>query len=75
MIGRGVIYVGSQVAGGRGMAPIEADFATMAQSRDVNIKGVRMVGPDIRIEFFAPVGGVPQRRPALGEETAGRGST
>jgi diaminohydroxyphosphoribosylaminopyrimidine deaminase/5-amino-6-(5-phosphoribosylamino)uracil reductase len=51
VIGRGVIYVGSQVAGGRGMAPIEGDFATMAQSMGVNIKGVAMVGPDIRIEF------------------------
>jgi diaminohydroxyphosphoribosylaminopyrimidine deaminase / 5-amino-6-(5-phosphoribosylamino)uracil reductase len=51
VISRGVIYVGAQVAGGRGMAPIEGDFATMAQSRGVNIKDVRMVGPDIRIEF------------------------
>jgi diaminohydroxyphosphoribosylaminopyrimidine deaminase / 5-amino-6-(5-phosphoribosylamino)uracil reductase len=86
VIGRGVIYVGSQVAGGRGMAPIEGDFATMAQSSDVNIKDVRMVGPDIRIEFLPPLGGVPQRPPALratspnvapllGEETAGRGRT
>jgi hypothetical protein len=33
------------------MSPIEGDFATMAQSMGVNIKGVAMVGPDIRIEF------------------------
>ena len=59
VVGRGVIYVGSQVAGGRGMAPIEGDFATMAQSRAVNIEDVRMVGPDIRIDFLPPEGGVP----------------
>lgn len=51
VVGRGVIYVGSLVAGGRGFGPIEGDFATMAQSRPVNISEVRMVGPDIRIEF------------------------
>ena len=51
VVSRGVIYVGSRMAGGRGMAPIEGDFATMAQSSGVNINDVRMVGPDIRIEF------------------------
>ena len=51
VVSRGVIYVGARMAGGRGMAPIEGDFATMAQSSAVNIKDVRMVGPDIRIEF------------------------
>ncbi len=49
VVGRGIIYVGPMVAGGRGLAPIEGDFATMAQSRHVNIRDVRMVGPDIRI--------------------------
>ena len=52
VVGQGVIYVGSQVAGGRGMAPIEGDFATMAQSRPVNIRDVHMVGADIRIDFL-----------------------
>jgi diaminohydroxyphosphoribosylaminopyrimidine deaminase/5-amino-6-(5-phosphoribosylamino)uracil reductase len=51
VVSRGVIYVGPRMAGGRGMAPIEGDFATMAQSSGVNINDVRMVGPDIRIEF------------------------
>ena len=51
VVSRGVIYVGPRMAGGRGMAPIEGDFATMAQSSAVNINDVRMVGPDIRIEF------------------------
>ena len=59
VVDRGVIYVGRQVAGGRGMAPIAGDFATMAQSRAVNINDVRMVGPDIRIEFLPLEGGVP----------------
>ena len=61
VVGRGVIYVGPQVAGGRGMAPIEGDFATMAQSRAVNIEDVHMVGPDIRIDFLPLKGGVPPK--------------
>jgi diaminohydroxyphosphoribosylaminopyrimidine deaminase/5-amino-6-(5-phosphoribosylamino)uracil reductase len=52
VVDRAVVYVGPLVAGGRGLPPIEGDFATMAQSRPVNITDVRMVGPDIRIEFF-----------------------
>jgi len=67
VVDRGVIYVGRQMAGGRGMAPIAGDFATMAQSRAVNIKDVRMVGPDIRIEFLPMEGGVPPQ--------AGRGDS
>jgi diaminohydroxyphosphoribosylaminopyrimidine deaminase/5-amino-6-(5-phosphoribosylamino)uracil reductase len=51
VVNRGVIYVGALVGGGRGLAPIEGDFATMAQSTGVSVREVRMVGPDIRIEF------------------------
>jgi len=51
IIGRGVIYVGGRVGGGQGVPPLGGDFATMAQSKTVNIRDVRMVGPDIRIEF------------------------
>jgi diaminohydroxyphosphoribosylaminopyrimidine deaminase/5-amino-6-(5-phosphoribosylamino)uracil reductase len=51
VVGRGVLYVGALMGGGRGLAPLEGDFATMAESRPVNITGLRMVGPDIRIEF------------------------
>ena len=41
-----------RVAGRRGTrhGPDRGDFATMAQSSAVNIKDVRMVGPDIRID-------------------------
>ncbi len=67
VVSRGIIYVGSMVAGGRGLAPIEGDFATMAQSRHVNIRDIRMVGPDIRIEFLPLEGGVPPK--------AGRGAS
>ncbi len=67
VVSRGVIYVGPRMAGGRGMAPIEGDFATMAQSSAVNINDVRMVGPDIRIEFLPLEGGVPPQ--------AGRGAS
>jgi diaminohydroxyphosphoribosylaminopyrimidine deaminase/5-amino-6-(5-phosphoribosylamino)uracil reductase len=57
VVGRGVLYVGARIGGGRGLAPLEGDFATMAESRPVNITEVRMVGPDIRIEFSTPGGG------------------
>jgi diaminohydroxyphosphoribosylaminopyrimidine deaminase/5-amino-6-(5-phosphoribosylamino)uracil reductase len=51
LVHRGVIYVGAVIGGGRGLAPLEGVFATMAESRPVNITEVRKVGPDIRIEF------------------------
>lgn len=51
IVGRAVVYVGARVGGGTGIAPLGGDFATMAQSRPVNIREVRMVGPDIRIEL------------------------
>jgi diaminohydroxyphosphoribosylaminopyrimidine deaminase/5-amino-6-(5-phosphoribosylamino)uracil reductase len=59
VVDRGVLYVGARVGGGRGLAPLEGDFATMAESRPVNITEVRMVGPDIRIEFSPPEEGSP----------------
>jgi diaminohydroxyphosphoribosylaminopyrimidine deaminase/5-amino-6-(5-phosphoribosylamino)uracil reductase len=52
VVGRGVVYMGARIGGGRGLAPLEGDFATMAESRPVNITEVRMVGPDIRIDFL-----------------------
>jgi diaminohydroxyphosphoribosylaminopyrimidine deaminase/5-amino-6-(5-phosphoribosylamino)uracil reductase len=51
LVSRGVIYVAGRVGGGGGLAPLGGDFATMAQSRAVAIRDVRMVGPDVRIEF------------------------
>jgi diaminohydroxyphosphoribosylaminopyrimidine deaminase/5-amino-6-(5-phosphoribosylamino)uracil reductase len=57
LVGRGVLFVGAVIGGGRGLAPLEGDFATMAESRPVNITEVRMVGPDIRIEFSASARG------------------
>ena len=51
IVGRGVIYVGARIGGGQGIGPLGGDFATVAQSRPVNIRDVHMVGPDIRIEF------------------------
>lgn len=54
LIHRGVIYLGSRIGGGHGLPPLAGDFRTMAQSRTVNIRDVRMVGPDVRIEFLHP---------------------
>jgi diaminohydroxyphosphoribosylaminopyrimidine deaminase/5-amino-6-(5-phosphoribosylamino)uracil reductase len=67
LVGRGVLYVGALMGGGQGLAPLAGDFATMAESRPVNISNVRMVGPDIKIEFLPPEGGVPPK--------AGRGDS
>jgi hypothetical protein len=66
-VGRGVLYVGALMGGGQGLAPLAGDFATMAESRPVSISNVRMVGPDIKIEFLPPEGGVPPK--------AGRGDS
>lgn len=51
VVDRGVFYIGGRIAGGGGMPALGGRFETMAQSRIVNIDQVRMVGPDIRIEF------------------------
>ena len=51
IVTRGVTYVGARVGGGQGVSPLGGDFATMAESRPVSIRDVRMIGPDVRIEF------------------------
>lgn len=51
VVSRGVFYIAGRMGGGRGMAPLGGEFQTMADSRAVSIRDVRMVGPDIRIEF------------------------
>jgi len=51
VVSRGVIYVAGRIGGGRGLAPLGGEFVTLPESRMVNIRDVRMVGPDIRIEF------------------------
>jgi diaminohydroxyphosphoribosylaminopyrimidine deaminase/5-amino-6-(5-phosphoribosylamino)uracil reductase len=51
VVSRGIVYIGGLIGGGRGLAPLEGHFATMAESRPVNITEVRIVGPDIRIDF------------------------
>jgi diaminohydroxyphosphoribosylaminopyrimidine deaminase/5-amino-6-(5-phosphoribosylamino)uracil reductase len=51
VVTRGVFYVAGRMGGGRGVAPLGGEFETMADSRAVSIRDVRMVGPDIRIEF------------------------
>jgi diaminohydroxyphosphoribosylaminopyrimidine deaminase/5-amino-6-(5-phosphoribosylamino)uracil reductase len=77
VISRGVLYVGAIVGGGQGLSPLTGDFATMAESRPVNISEIRMIGPDVRIDFLPmesgsgaslpPEGGVPPQ--------AGRGAS
>jgi len=51
VVARGVVYVAGRMGGGRGLSPLGGDFPTMAQSVAVRIGDIRMVGPDIRIEF------------------------
>ncbi len=51
VVNRGVVYLAGRMAGGTGRSPLGGDFATMAESREVTVGEIRMVGPDLRIEF------------------------
>jgi len=51
VVNRGVFFIAGRLGGGGGIRPLGGEFATMADSREVHIRDVRMVGPDIRIEF------------------------
>lgn len=51
LVHRGILYLGSRIAGGTGMGLYTAVFETLADARVVEIVDVRMVGPDVRIEW------------------------
>jgi hypothetical protein len=46
-----VFYLGSKLAAGIGRAPFSGVFETIEDAIDVEIRDVRLVGPDIRVEM------------------------
>ncbi len=51
LVDHGVLYLGGRVAGGMGRPLFIGPFATLADARPVNVTGIAMAGPDVRIEF------------------------
>jgi diaminohydroxyphosphoribosylaminopyrimidine deaminase/5-amino-6-(5-phosphoribosylamino)uracil reductase len=51
IITRGVIYLAAKLGGGVGIGPLAGPFPTIEDAKEVNIRDVRNVGPDLRIEF------------------------
>ena len=51
LIDRGVWYMASKVAGGRGRNVFGGAFRTLSDAADIDIIDVRKVGTDLRIEF------------------------
>lgn len=51
LVDRGVFYLAGKLAGGVGMGPFNGTFATLTDARDVVIRNVQRMGPDIAVEF------------------------
>lgn len=51
LVDGGVFYLAGKVAGGLGMGLFDGTFATLTDARDVVIRNVQRVGPDIAVEF------------------------
>jgi len=51
VITRGVLYLSGKIGGGVGIGPLAGAFSTIDEAREVNIRDVRNVGSDLRIEF------------------------
>ncbi len=51
VISRGVLYLAGKIGGGTGIGPLAGAFSTIDEAREVNIRDVRNVGSDLRIEF------------------------
>lgn len=47
----GVFYVGAKIGGGAGAGPLAGAFSTLTDADSVNIRDMRSVGGDLRIEF------------------------
>lgn len=52
VITRGVVYLGSKIAGGAGLGPMDGVFGNIADATEVSISEVRNLGPDYRIDFW-----------------------
>jgi diaminohydroxyphosphoribosylaminopyrimidine deaminase/5-amino-6-(5-phosphoribosylamino)uracil reductase len=51
LVTRGVLYLAGRIGGGVGIGPLAGEFSTIGEAREVNIRDVRNVGSDLRIEF------------------------
>ncbi len=51
VVNAGVVYVGSLMGGGQGRGPMAGIFESIELATKLDIVDVRMVGPDVRIEF------------------------
>jgi diaminohydroxyphosphoribosylaminopyrimidine deaminase/5-amino-6-(5-phosphoribosylamino)uracil reductase len=51
LVTRGVLYLAGKIGGGVGIGPLAGEFSTIDEAREVNIRDVRNVGSDLRIEF------------------------
>ena len=50
LVDRLVLYLGARVGGGRGLAMFADTFSTLGASQPVEIREVRKIGPDVRID-------------------------
>ena len=51
LVNRGVLYLGGKLAGGVGMGLFRSVFETLADAKTVEIVDLRLVGPDVRVEW------------------------
>lgn len=51
LVNRGVLYLGAKLAGGVGMGLFRSVFGTLSEATPLEIVDVRLVGPDVRIEW------------------------
>ena len=51
LIDRGIVYFGAKLAGGVGTPLFGASWATFTDAHEVEIEAVRMIGPDVRVDF------------------------
>ena len=51
LVDHGIWYVAGRIAGGIGLGVFDRAFSNIGQARDVEIVGVRHLGPDLRIEW------------------------
>ena len=50
LVDRLVLYMGARIAGGRGLPIFNEAFSTLGAARPVEIREVRKIGPDVRID-------------------------
>jgi len=54
LVNRGVFYLAGRIAGGQGLGVFETTWATLDDSRAVEIIDVTRLGPDLRIDWQVP---------------------